>query len=88
MTQKECSSAKNVEGTALKQAAAYPNLAKKASDGMYCYFVQRRISHHISLFCVRRGISANAATGIDMLLAVLAAWSLSQGYTLLGVVLG
>lgn len=54
---------------------------------MYCYVVQRRISLYISLFCVRRGITANAATGIDMLFAILAAWSLFQGYYLLGVIL-
>ena len=71
----------------LEQGAAYPNLAKKASDGMYCYVVQRRISLHISLCCVRKGISANAATGIDMVFAILAAWSLSQSYYLLGVIL-
>lgn len=71
----------------LKQEASYPKLAKKASDGMYCYLVQRRISLYISIFCVRKGISANVATGIDMVFAVLAAWSLSQGYYLLGVIL-
>lgn len=71
----------------LYQHAAYPKLAKKASDGMYCYVVQRRISLYISLFCVRKGVSANAATGIDMLFAILAAWSLSQGQYLLGVIL-
>jgi phosphatidylglycerophosphate synthase len=74
-------------GDTLKQDASYPNLAKKASDGMYCYIVQRRISLYISLFCVRKGISANAATGIDMLFAILAAWTLSQGYYLAGVIL-
>jgi phosphatidylglycerophosphate synthase len=72
---------------ALSRDAAYPQLAKKASDGMYCYVVQRRISPYVSTFCVRRGISANAATGIDFLMAILAAWSLSQGYYIAGVVL-
>ena len=67
--------------------AAYPGLAKKASDGMYCYVVQRRLSLYITIFCVRQGISANVATGIDMLLALLAAWSLSQGQYLIGVIL-
>ena len=71
----------------LQLDAAYPKLAKKASDGMYCYVIQRRISPYISLFCVRKGITANAATGIDMLFAILAAWSLSQGYYVLGVIL-
>jgi phosphatidylglycerophosphate synthase len=74
-------------GDTLEQDASYPNLAKKASDGKYCYIVQRRISLYISLFCVRKGISANAATAIDMLFAILAAWSLSQGYYLAGVIL-
>lgn len=54
---------------------------------MYCYVIQRRISLYISTFCVRTGISANAATAIDMLFAILAAWSLSQGYYLTGVAL-
>ena len=71
----------------LKLDATYPNLAKKASDGMYCYVVQRRISLHISLYCARKGITANTATGIDLLLAVLAAWSLSQGFYVSGVIL-
>lgn len=71
----------------LQLDAAYPKLAKKASDGMYCYVVQRRISLYISLFCVRKGITSNAATGIDMLFAILAAWSLSQGHYVSGVVL-
>lgn len=71
----------------LKRDAAYPNLAKKASDGMYCYRLQRRLSPYITIFCVRKGISANTATGIDMVLALLAAGSLSQGFYLSGVVL-
>lgn len=75
------------EENKLKLNATYPNLAKKASDGMYCYVVQRRISLYISLFSVRKGISANAATAIDLLSAILAAWCLSQGYYLLGVIL-
>jgi phosphatidylglycerophosphate synthase len=69
------------------QEARYPNLAKKSSDGMYCYVVQRRISPYLSMFCVRNGITANAATGIDMLFALLAAWSLSQGHNYLGVIM-
>lgn len=71
----------------LKRDAAYPNLGKRASDGMYCYRLQRRISLYITIFCVRKGISANFATGIDMALALLAAWSLSQGFYLSGVIL-
>ena len=54
---------------------------------MYCLVFQRRISLYITIFCVRRGINANAATAIDMLLAILSAWSLSQGQYLLGVIL-
>jgi phosphatidylglycerophosphate synthase len=70
----------------IKQDVPYPKLAKKASDGMYCYVVQRRISHHISTFCVRKGISANMATCIDMLFAILGAWVLYRGYYILGVI--
>ena len=87
MKQQNNATGQTTEGDTLKQDAVYPNLAKKASDGMYCYVVQRRISLYISRFCVRKGITANAATGIDMLFAILAAWSLSQGYYLIGVIL-
>jgi phosphatidylglycerophosphate synthase len=79
--------AQSSDSDTLSRDAAYPQLAKKASDGMYCYVVQRRISLYISKFCVRRGISANAATGIDFVVAVLAAWSLSQRYYVAGVLL-
>ena len=71
----------------LKRDAAYPNLGKRASDGAYCYPFQRRISPYITIFCVRKGISANIATGIDLVLALMAAWSLSQGFYLSGVIL-
>ena len=71
----------------LKRDAAYPNLGKRASDGAYCYRFQRRIAPYITIFCVRKGISANIATGIDLVLALMAAWSLSQGFYLSGVIL-
>ena len=87
MNKQDKTNSQTIENLTLELDAAYPKLAKKASDGMYCYVVQRRISLYISLFCVRKGITANAATGIDMLFAVLAAWSLSQGFYVLGVVL-
>jgi len=64
----------------------YPKLAKKASDGTYCYLVQRRLSAYITGFCVRRGISANAATRIDFILALLAALFLYLGYSITAVV--
>jgi phosphatidylglycerophosphate synthase len=66
---------------------AYPNLAKKNSDGRYCYLVQRRISHYISKFCAQKGMTANVATLIDLVFAILAALSLSQGYYFFGVIL-
>ena len=75
------------EGVNLMHDASYPKLAKKASDGRYCYVVQRRISPYISMYCVRNGITANVATLIDLLLAIFAAWSLSQGHYFLGVIL-
>jgi len=78
-------SSRIAEVSAHDEAAEYPKLAKKESDGMYAYAVQRRLSHYISSYCVRIGLSANAATGIDLLLAVVAAWSLLQGYYVLGV---
>jgi len=64
----------------------YPKLAKKSSDGTYSYLVQRRLSAHITGFCVRRGISANAATRIDFILALLAALFLYLGYSITAVV--
>ncbi len=64
----------------------YPKLAKKSSDGTYSYLVQRRLSACITGFCVRRGISANAATGIDFILALFAALFLYLGYFIAGVV--
>ena len=87
MKQQDNANSQTTQESTLKLDATYPNLAKKASDGIYCYVVQRRISVYISLFCVGKGITGNAATGIDLLFAILAAWSLSQGYYLLGVIL-
>ncbi len=71
----------------IKFDTAYPKLAKSLSDGRYCYVVQRRISLYITAFCAQRGITANTATGIDMVLAVLAAFFLSQGYYVAGAIL-
>ena len=71
----------------IKFDTAYPKLAKSLSDGRYCYVVQRRISLYITAFCARKGITANTATGIDMILAVLASCCLAQGYYIGGAVL-
>ncbi len=65
----------------------YPQLAKKTSDGPYCYLVQRRLSAHITRFCVRRGISAGSATCIDSVLALFASLFLYLGYFIAGAVL-
>ena len=70
----------------IKYDTAYPKLAKSLSDGRYCYVVQRRISWYITAFCARKGITANTATGIDMILAVLASCCLAQGYYIVGAV--
>ena len=64
----------------------YPQLAKKASDGTYCYLVQRRVSAHITRFCVRRGIAAGSATCIDFVLALFASLFLYLGYFIAGAV--
>jgi len=50
----------------------YPNLAKPDSDGVFCYYVQRRISCIISAYCHSIGMSPNTATIIDAIFAVLA----------------
>lgn len=65
---------------------AYPKLAKKASDGVYCYWVQRRLSSFITALCVRFGISANTATLVDFVFAVFAALSLYLVYPIAGVI--
>jgi len=54
----------------LKDDTKYPNLAKRESDGIYCYLVQRRISCYITRFCVQSGVTANMATLIDFFHAV------------------
>ncbi len=50
----------------------YPDLAKPDSDGVYCYYIQRRISSFISRYCNARGMSPNTATLIDACFAVFA----------------
>ncbi len=69
-----------------RQETTYPKLAKKSSDGTYCYLVQRRLSAYVTGFCVRRGISASAATGIDCVLALFASLFLYMGYSIVGVI--
>jgi phosphatidylglycerophosphate synthase len=69
-----------------RQETTYPKLAKKSSDGTYCYLVQRRLSAYVTGFCVRRGISAGAATGIDCVLALFASLFLYLGYSIVGVI--
>ncbi len=54
----------------------YPDLAKTESDGVYCYYIQRRISCVISSYCNARGMSPNTATLIDACFAVFAAIAL------------
>ncbi len=51
----------------------YPDLAKPESDGVYSYYIQRRISCVISGYCHARGMSPNTATLIDFCFAVFAA---------------
>lgn len=64
----------------------YPKLAKKSSDGVYCYGVQRRLSSCITALWVRLGISANTATLVDFIFAIVAALFLYLGYPIAAVV--
>ncbi len=64
----------------------YPKLAKKTSDGTYCYLVQRRLSAYTTGYCLRIGLSANSATIIDFILALFASLFLYLGYSIAGVV--
>ncbi len=69
----------------LKDDAKYPNLAKRESDGIYCYLVQRRISCYITRFCVQSGLTANMATLIDFFHAVAGALFIYFGFPIIGV---
>ena len=64
----------------------YPTLAKPESDGVYCYYIQRRISVWFSVRLAGR-LGANAATGLDLIFGVSAAILVLLDYWLLGVVL-
>ena len=64
----------------------YPTLAKPASDGAFCYYVQRRVSVWLSVRLARR-IGPNTATGLDVILGVAAAILVLLDYWLWGVVL-
>lgn len=69
----------------LKDDTKYPNLAKRESDGIYCYLVQRRISCYITRFCVQAGVTANMATLIDFFHAVAGALFIYFGFPIIGV---
>jgi len=69
----------------LKDDTKYPNLAKRESDGIYCYLVQRRISCYITRFCVQSGVTANMATLIDFFHAVAGALFIYFGFPIIGV---
>lgn len=69
----------------LKDDTKYPNLAKRESDGIYCYLVQRRISCYITRFCVQAGVTASMATLIDFFHAVAGALFIYFGFPIIGV---
>lgn len=54
----------------------FPRLAKNESDGVFCYYVQRRLSCHITRLCHSVGMHPNVATAVDLLFAVAAAAAL------------
>ncbi len=63
----------------------FPRLAKRESDGVFCYHVQRRLSCHITRLCNSVGMHPNLATGIDLLFAVAAAVTLYLHYFFVSV---
>ena len=65
----------------------YPKLAKKSSDGTFCFLIQRRFSIYLTWFCANRGISANWATLIDFIFALAASLLIYMEYFIAGVVL-
>jgi phosphatidylglycerophosphate synthase len=75
-----------LDTAALRDQWNYPALAKKESDGIFCYHVQRRISVWISVRLVGR-MSANAATGLDLVFGTAAAILVLQGHWIWGAVL-
>jgi phosphatidylglycerophosphate synthase len=64
----------------------YPTLAKPESDGIFCYYIQRRISTWISVRLARY-IGPNTATGLDLIFGVAAAVLLLFDYWLWSVVM-
>ena len=60
----------------------FPNLAKRESDGIFCYHIQRRLSCQITRLCSSLGMHPNVATGIDLLFAASAATALYFHYFL------
>ena len=64
----------------------YPTLAKPESDGVFCYYIQRRISAWFSVRLARH-IGPNAATGLDLIFGVAAAVLVLLDYWLWGVVM-
>ncbi len=64
----------------------YPTLAKPESDGLFCYYIQRRFSAWFSVRLARH-IGPNAATGLDLIFGVTAAVLVLLDYWLWGVVL-
>ncbi|MEO2035280.1 MAG: CDP-alcohol phosphatidyltransferase family protein [Planctomycetaceae bacterium] len=64
----------------------YPTLAKPESDGLYCYYIQRRISVWFSVRLAGR-LGANAATVLDLIFGVAAAMLVLLDHWLWGVVL-
>lgn len=61
-----------------------PELAKRDSDGPYCYHVQRRVSAPIS-HALATHLKPNAVTGLDLLMGALAALFLWRGHWLAGI---
>ena len=64
----------------------YPALAKRESDGAFCYHVQRRISVWLSVRLAGH-MSANAATGLDLIFGVAAAVLVLLDHWIWGAVL-
>ena len=63
----------------------YPSLAKSESDGVFCYYLQRRLSCHVTRLCNSVGMHPGLATGIDLLFAVVAAVTIYLHYFFVSV---
>jgi len=63
-----------------------PTLAKRDSDGPYCFYLQRRVSAPFSRVLATY-LKPNTVTALDLFMGLSAAWLLWRGHWLPGIVM-